>query len=61
MPVTKFRSGAEMPEPAPAAKGTEAQWQRIARVWRRAWLLARVTRTPGVRRFKSFADRDRQP
>jgi len=60
MPVAKFRSVAEMPEPAPVAKGTEAQWQRIARVWRRTALLAKGTRTPGVRRFRSLADRERQ-
>jgi hypothetical protein len=61
MPVVKYRSVAEMPEPAPVEKGSEAQWQRIARVWRRAALLATRKRIPGVRRFRSIADRDGQP
>jgi len=60
MPVARFRSVAEMPEPAPVAKGTEAQWRRIERIWRRTALLAKGTRTPGVRRFRSLADRERR-
>ena len=59
MPVAKFRSVDEMPDPVSVEKGSEAQWQRIARVWRRAALLASRTRPPGVRRFRSVADRDR--
>jgi hypothetical protein len=56
MPVTRYRSVEEIPEPAPVEKGSEAQWARIARVWRRAALLSTRKRTPGVRRFRSIVE-----
>ena len=59
MPVRRYRSVADMPEPAPVEKGSEAQWERIARAWRWAALLSNRKRTPGVRRFRSIADRER--
>ena len=59
MPVTRYRSVAQMPDPAPVETGSEAHWERVARVWRRAALLATCRRTPGVRRFRSMAERDR--
>ena len=56
MPVFRYRSVADMPDPAPVQKGSEAHWQRVARVWRRAALLSGTPRTPGVRRFRSIAE-----
>ena len=60
MPARQSRLAGEMPEPAPVETGSEAQWRRIERVWRRATLLATPQRTPGVRRFRSAADLGRR-
>lgn len=56
MPVRKYRSVEELPDPATVAPGSAAHWRRVARVWHRAALLARRHRVPGVRRFRSIAD-----
>lgn len=56
MPVRKFRSVEEMPDPATVASGSAEHWRRVARVWHRAVLLARRRRVPGVRRFRSVDD-----
>ncbi len=56
MPVRKFRSVEELPDPATVVSGSAAHWRRVARVWHRAALLARRHRVPGVHRFRSVAD-----
>jgi hypothetical protein len=59
MPVRKFRSVEEMPDPAVVVSGSAEHWRRVARVWHRAVLLARRRRVPGVRRFRSVTDPSR--
>jgi hypothetical protein len=61
MPVTRYRSADQMPGPAPVETGSEAHWERIERVWRRAALLATRRREPGVRRITRVTRRDREP